>query len=221
MDAGILPLLLAFDHSLFTTINGTLQTKFLDFFMPFITDFANFRLLLILSGSLFLVLGGRQEREMVVWAVLLLGVSDFVSSHVVKELFYRPRPCLTFSSVRLLASCTSSFSFPSSHAVNITAQMVFFSSFYPRLRIPLYGVAFLVAYSRVYVGVHYPTDVVGGILIGFFLSYGLLGLRHLIRPYIQVRCWQWDRKHWRACWQRFLHKREARYKGKEPWVQEP
>ncbi|RMF88983.1 MAG: phosphatase PAP2 family protein [Nitrospinota bacterium] len=181
MDFAVWQLLLQLDRSLFTLINGTLHTGVLDVFMPFITSINNFRLGLIIGGIVFFLWGGRKEREILIFALILLGISDFVSSHLLKSFFYRPRPCLALPTVRLLVSCTSSFSFPSSHVVNTTAQVVFFGFFYPRLRGALYSLAFLVAYSRIYVGVHYPLDAIGGMIVGILLSSALLGIYKLIK----------------------------------------
>jgi undecaprenyl-diphosphatase len=76
------------------------------------------------------------------------------------------RPCNVLDNVHLLINCTKSFSFPSSHATNIFTGMIIFSFVYPKLRIGLLAVAALVAYSRVYVGVHYPLDIVAGTALG-------------------------------------------------------
>lgn len=215
---GIWSTLLAVDQALFVVINHTFQTKVLDYVMPFITSIGNFRFPLILAGTLLFIWGGKREREVLIWSLLLLGLSDVISSHLLKNFFDRPRPCNTFDSVRLLAGCTSSFSFPSSHAVNITAQGVLFSIFYPRLRIPLYCLAFLVAYSRVYVGVHYPVDALGGMLTGFLLPYSLLGIRKVLQRVMTKQSWSWWKKN--PSRSPLFPKRERGCKEEEIWVRE-
>jgi len=85
--------------------------------------------------------------------------------------------------VRTLVGCTSSFALPSNHATNTFALASFFASSYRRLAAPLFILAFLVGYSRIYVGVHYPFDVLGGAALGVILGLlvGALGRWILFR----------------------------------------
>ncbi len=154
------------DLHLFQVINGDLSNAVFDLLMPFITDPGPFVIPLTLIGVSLVVWGGWKGRLLVVMALLLLVVSNAVSEQL-KQLFQRPRPCLALETVRLLVGCSkTNFSFPSSHASNITAQALLFAFFYRPIAVPLFLVAAVVGYSRVYVGVHYPLDVVGGILVG-------------------------------------------------------
>lgn len=81
-----------------------------------------------------------------------------------------PRPCHALQNVHLLVSCGSGFSFPSSHAVNNFAGALILAFFFPRNKWWFFGIAAIVAFSRVYVGVHYPFDVIGGAVIGLFCA---------------------------------------------------
>ncbi len=154
------------DLHLFQVINGDLSNAVFDSLMPFITDPGPFVIPLTLIGVGLVVWGGWKGRLLVVMALLLLVVSNAVSEQL-KQLFQRPRPCLALETVRLLVGCSKhNFSFPSSHASNITAQALLFAYSYRPIAVPLFLVAAAVGYSRVYVGVHYPLDVVGGILVG-------------------------------------------------------
>jgi undecaprenyl-diphosphatase len=76
------------------------------------------------------------------------------------------RPCNALENVHLLVHCSKAFSFPSSHATNIFTGMSILAFVYRRLKVGLFGIAALVAYSRVYVGVHYPFDVLSGAALG-------------------------------------------------------
>ncbi|MES2285044.1 MAG: phosphatase PAP2 family protein [Bacteroidota bacterium] len=107
-------------------------------------------------------------------AVLLIVLSDQISVHAFKNVFLRLRPChnlLIQAKVHLLnGHCGGAYGFVSSHAANTFALAMFLSLFF-RSRFKYFGFliflwASLVAYSRIYSGVHYPADVAVGAIIG-------------------------------------------------------
>ena len=111
------------------------------------------------------------------WSIAFLcavAIADLTSSRIFKEAFERLRPCqdpVFFQNVRLLLKqCSSSYSFTSSHAANHFAIDSFMSiTLFPtfgRWIWLIYLWAFFVAYAQIYVGVHYPLDVIGGAMIG-------------------------------------------------------
>lgn len=153
------------DLFLFRAINRDLSNALFDLLMPVITNPGPFLVPFAGAGIGLLVWGGRKGRLAVVTALVLLLVSN-AANELLKFWIQRPRPCQVLEAVRLLVGCTRSLSFPSSHAANITAQALLFASLYRPLAFPLFLVAALVGYSRVYVGVHYPADVAGGVLVG-------------------------------------------------------
>jgi len=75
--------------------------------------------------------------------------------------------------------CTGSYSFPSNHAVNNFAAAAFFTKLFPRYKSVLFITASIVALSRVYLGLHYPSDIIAGAGIGFVFGYfgGLVVLK--------------------------------------------
>ena len=74
--------------------------------------------------------------------------------------------------------CAGGYSFPSNHSLNNFAAAFFFYKLYPNLKIPLFIAASLIALSRVYLGVHYPSDILGGAIIGSAIGY-LFGIGDL------------------------------------------
>lgn len=131
---------------------------------------------LVLLGAL-AALGGKTGR----WAALA-GLAALVvglaSSEVLKSLVMQPRPFLSLPDVRLLVSPPSSYSFPSVNVTYAFAASSGASLTARRLlgRLPVWGWGFLalavaVSYSRVYVGVHYPGDVLGGAIIGTSIGW--------------------------------------------------
>jgi undecaprenyl-diphosphatase len=161
----------AFDRWLFRILNEKAANPVFDAVMPVITERAYFIFPLILLWLLLFWRAGRRGRIVAFITLLVITAGDQLSAHVLKPIFARERPPYALESVRLLVDTTRSFSFPSAHATNSFAVASFVSSFYLRTRVPLYVLAVLIAYSRVYVGVHYPFDVLGGAVLG--LAIGL------------------------------------------------
>lgn len=161
--------ILRLDTELFKIINSGLTAPFLDSFMPYVTEKFNFLGAVLISALLIWALGKRRDRVGLIVLVVLVLASDFMSSGL-RHLFMRIRPCHAIEGVRLLAGCGGSYSMPSGHATNIFAAMVFLTARYKKF-FPLFlAIAFTVAYSRVYVGVHYPLDVMAGAMLGAILA---------------------------------------------------
>ncbi len=174
------------DISLFRFINSSLCNPVFDFLMPFITDLNKQRIVLILVAVILLWMLIRGSRRIKIAAILLIITiifSDQLSSSVIKFWFERARPCFTLHSVHLLVSCGSGYSFPSSHAVNNFAGALILAFFFPKLKWWFFGFAAIVAYSRVYVGAHYPFDVIGGAVIGLFCAASVLVLFIALEKY--------------------------------------
>ena len=171
----------ALDIPLFHFINSTLSNPAGDLLWPLITDYDRLlpvRILLICAWLWLLVKGGTRGRTVAVLLIPLLMLTDTVSSRLIKEWVDRPRPCqvLDPSTLHLLVGCGPGKSFPSSHAVNNFAVAVLFSHYYRKAAPWFFLWASLVALSRVAVGVHYPTDIVGGAIIGAIMAWGVLHL---------------------------------------------
>ncbi len=163
------------DKTLFYFCNQTLSNPVFDFIMPAITDWNQSLVGISLSILLIILLvlkGGKKGKVVVALLIPLIFLSDQVSSNLIKSLVARPRPCHIINGVRvldnihLLVPCGAGYSFPSSHAANNFAFATLIPYFYPRLKWFLFSYACLMGFSRISVGVHYPSDVIGGALLG-------------------------------------------------------
>nr|WP_306301447.1 phosphatase PAP2 family protein [Clostridium arbusti] len=87
-----------------------------------------------------------------------------------KQLVRRIRPCNNGSEIKLLIEKPRSYSFPSGHTISSFAVAEVLSVYFTEYRLIFIGIAFLIALSRLYLYVHYPTDVIAGIIFGLLCS---------------------------------------------------
>ncbi|MFN2437553.1 MAG: phosphatase PAP2 family protein [Chitinophagaceae bacterium] len=164
----------ACDKWLFIQLNTHFTNPVFDFILPYFRD-AVFWAPLYIFILVFVALN--YGKKGIWWSVAFLctvAIADMTSSRIFKEIFDRLRPCQDpefFQNVRLLLKkCSSSFSFTSTHAANHFGIATFVSiTFHPSFKNWIYLSyvwAFFVAYAQIYVGVHYPLDILGGAAIG-------------------------------------------------------
>jgi len=181
------------DKEAFIFCNQTLANPVFDVVMPFLTDLNQHWYGLAIYALAWLLLmwkGGRRGR-IIGWLLIpLIVLSDQLSSTVIKNIIQRPRPCheivgvQVVERVRLLVPCGSGYSFPSSHAVNNFAVATFLACYFARWRWFFFSWAAVIAFTRPYIGVHFPSDAIGGAIIGalcaIFISslWNALGRRY-------------------------------------------
>ena len=163
--------ILSIDTSLFWVINATTHNVVFDKIMPFVTERNNWFLLYIFLFFYFFTKLGKEGKVAAILTILAVTLSDQTTSSIFKPLIERLRPCHELEGVRLLVGCGGKYGLPSSHAANFFAAATMFNFFFPKYRWVYFSIAFIVAYSRVYVGVHYPLDVIVGGLIGVISAF--------------------------------------------------
>jgi undecaprenyl-diphosphatase len=167
--------LYSIDKAVFYFCNQTIANPVFDVVMPFLTDLNKSvfgQIFFIILWLLLMWKGGKKGRIIGILVIPLIVMSDQLSSSVIKKIVARPRPCHDIDGVpildhiHLLVPCGSGYSFPSSHAVNNFAVGTFLSFYYRRWTWAFMSFAFVIAFSRLSVGVHYPSDCLGGAIIG-------------------------------------------------------
>jgi membrane-associated phospholipid phosphatase len=177
---AILKPLLQFDHWLFHKINQVWINPFFDLVLPFARqqEFWYFFYLFLLVFALYNF--GVKGCWWAISLIMTVIVSDLFSSSLMKSLIFRFRPCQNpdmVDEVRVLVNyCPHSSSFTSSHATNHFAAAWFIFITLNQTgswRWLLFIWAFIISYAQVYVGVHFPLDIIGGTILGSGIGYAM------------------------------------------------
>ena len=174
--------LINIDKMIFYFFNRVIANKFFDFLMPIITN-ENIWAFPIICGLIYLILkDGRRAQITVIILIVSCGLADYSSASILKPFFERLRPSHEMlDGIRILMGKGGKYGFVSSHAANIFAAAVVLSYFYPKSKKMFFTIASMVAFSRVYIGVHYPGDIIFGGLLGYGLAWAVLSLWVIIK----------------------------------------
>ena len=159
------------DMNLIKWIHHYFSNTLFDIFMPIITNKKNWTLPII--GLIFLLGFFSGPRGKIALTVLIISLSftDAICAQILKPFFERIRPShLNLEEVNLLTSKGGKWSMPSNHAANMFSLAIVLSYFYKKYKPLLFLLAILISFSRVYVGVHFPGDVIVGGFIGVFIA---------------------------------------------------
>ena len=155
------------DFSILYRIQDVFRCPALDFLMPKITFLGNAGLIWLLSAGILLLLPKYRRAGILLLAGLAAGV--LLGNIIMKPLFARPRPCW-LESVPLLISDPTDFSFPSGHTLSPVIGAFMLTAANRKFGLAAIPLAVLIGFSRLYLYVHFPSDVLASVVIGMLLG---------------------------------------------------
>ena len=172
------------DRWLFMQINSRLTNPVFDAVLPYFRDAVFWAPLYIFIIALIIINFGRTGWLWSLAFICTVALADMTSARVIKEYVQRPRPCWDpefYMNVRLLLKqCNHSFSFTSNHAANHFGIATFISltlqPLFKKWVYLIYVWALFVCYAQMYVGVHYPLDILGGAGVGTLAGLFIAGI---------------------------------------------
>ena len=147
-----------------------MRTPIGDMVIPLITKLGDAGGIWILLSVVLLLIPRTRKSGAILAAALCVDV--VLCNGILKNLFRRIRPCDVNTSIQLLVARPDDFSFPSGHtAASFAAVAALMLAGERKLWMPALVLAVFMAFSRLYLYVHYPTDILGGIAVGIFAGY--------------------------------------------------
>lgn len=165
------------DYAVFTFINKTISNSFLDVVLPFLRNAPNWIPLYIFLAIYLIYKYKLDALKYTFYIIIAFGLADFISHGILKPWIGRLRPChsLTLHARLVLGHCGGKWSFPSTHASNhmAIALSIVLAGIFTKKWINYIWIcwALSIGFAQIYVGVHYPSDIAAGFLLGILIAY--------------------------------------------------
>lgn len=172
----------ALDFNILFWIQNLIRNDVFDVIIPFYTSLGEDGIIWIAFGLILLIPKKYRKTGIMVLAALL--VMLVVNNIVLKNLIARPRPCWTYPEMVQLVHNPSSYSFPSGHTTSAFAVAFTVFSQHKKLGKVIIVMAAIMAFTRLYVFVHFPTDIYGGILVAAAITTFVCFMEKKISPKI-------------------------------------
>ena len=158
----------AIDLRILDLIQRKMRCRVLDFIMPKISMAGNMGIVWILSAVLFLISKSYEDAGEKIILGLILGV--IVGNLILKHIFSRPRPFQVDTTKELIIKAPKDYSFPSGHTLSSVISVCVLMHTSTALGSAALVLCLMILFSRMYLFVHYPSDIVGGITLGIIIS---------------------------------------------------
>ncbi len=168
--------ILAVDNKVLSLIQRRLRCSVLDKAMPIITSLGTCGVIWGIVMIVFMRMRSYRKIGLIMFVTLVL--CALITNLVLKPLVARPRPCHISPQVPLLIPCPMDYSFPSGHTMSSFAAAMIIITVSPVLGVIAFVVAGLIAFSRLYLYVHYPSDVLAGTIFGITMACSMLLIFH-------------------------------------------
>ncbi len=168
------------DKGLLFFINLKLGNPVLDHLFILLSDQ---RILFAILGLIVAVMIIRKvphTGNMIILSLIGIALTDPICSQILKKLVMRPRPCHAGLQLREIIECGGLYGFPSNHAANCAVVAYIVGRFRHRLILFMWLLAVAVGISRIYLGKHYPSDILAGYLFGVLMGMAVLWVRRKI-----------------------------------------
>lgn len=152
------------------------QNKILDQIAIFLAT--RFEYLVVAFLLIWFLVRKRNFLNLVIYPLLSAVLARLVITNLIRFFYHRPRPFLALENVRQLVVYGDKGSFPSGHAAFFFAIAFFIYFYNKKLSSFFFAAAFLISLGRIFVGIHYPTDILGGVLVGFVSALIVKRLQH-------------------------------------------
>jgi undecaprenyl-diphosphatase len=152
------------DDRVLLFIDSNVKNRFFNFVMPPISYMGNNGAIWIIASAPLLV--NLQRRRLGVELIIALAIASVVGNFVIKPLIGRLRPFETDLEFSIIIKIPLDFSFPSGHTAAAFAAAMVMGQIGAGYRIVWFGFAVVMAFSRMYLLVHYPSDILAGLLLG-------------------------------------------------------
>jgi len=146
-----------------------LHTPLLDKLMVFITELGSGGLIWIVITIIMLL--NKKTRKIGICSAISLVLSLLFCNILLKNIIARPRPCWIDESIKLLVAVPDDYSFPSGHTSSSFSSAVSIFLYNKKSSVPFLMLACLISFSRLYLFVHFPTDVLAGLILGITLAF--------------------------------------------------
>jgi undecaprenyl-diphosphatase len=163
--------LIHLDRQLFIFINHLPHNDTLNSFFAFLSGIGSWGIIWILIAMYFFVWEEIKDRKRLFALIFAISVDIILVEIFLKNYIHRLRPFYTIPEIFDIYGSPSSFSFPSGHTTIAFAAAYILGKNNRRLSFFYYFLAFLIAFSRVYLGKHYPVDVVAGTALGLIIGF--------------------------------------------------